>query len=674
MPKNELNLNDYWRILRRRRWVIFIATMITFLFSAIYTSRQVPVYQAVCRMKLEPTSGSGGAGGVGGMDWAAYYPSEMMTTEAQIVPSRTVIEESLRRLGMVNETVLLKNRESLIESYRSKVSTKRGAGNVLEILVTSENPREAQAFANLVAQVYIEKTGEEKNRSKRYLRESIAEQLRLVKAKLEQAEENLLRYQTTGDIANVRGSFASRLESLKTEEEKLLRQYTNKHPRVIAIQDEVKYLESAVKSLNQSQLVMTRLSREVRVNEELYNMLNRRYKEALIDESGRIESASIIDLATQPKSPIRTRQMTNILVGIIVGLLSGSIFAFILENLDTSIATIEEVEEYLQTQVLGVIPHIIVEGEKTSLFDKISGTEHVSVSDRLIIFHQPKSPIAESYRTLQTNVKFALKQDKSFSILFTSTGLREGKSMTVANYALACAQAGGNERVLLIEADLRRPIVHRIFGIEQHPGLTDILIGRHEWREVVRGTTDILLGDLDREKALQLKGIENLSILPSGLIPHNAVEILNSKQMDNFLQEMKKEFDIVILDCAPTLPVADSIVLAPKVDGVVIVYRVGRTARGALKRTKTQLQSAGANILGIVLNDIRAAELETADYYHYYHRYYYGADKAEVTLQEKIQKWITKTSEFVNRLTNKQKTDKKESYFTRNKTKKNKNV
>jgi len=625
MARYELGLYDYWRILRRRKKIIFITVILSVFFTLISSSFSRRIYSATARLRVERQTT------VASLltDWVSYYPGDIIATEIQIALSRETIENALSRLGKITPNMTEIERERVISITRSKISVTRGEGNIIEIRASSEDPKEAQLLANAVSEAYVERSSQIRTQNRRHLREAITYQLLQVKKDLEQAEENYNRFRVTGDVKGLRDSIVSRIESLRLELQRLYRQYTPQHPQVVALQDEIRYLEGSLKSLEKEDLILTRLAREVRIQEDLYNLLNRRAKEALIAESERVDAAAIIDRASLPMVPVAPKYSINILFAISIGSVLGSIFAIIAENLDTSIARIEEVEEYLQLPVLGVIPTIVEE----YLFEE-AAQEKVPPEERfeeravkkLIIYCKPKAPIVEAYRTLEINIRIALSEKtKPITLLFTSTGLQEGKSITATNYVLAAAQAGQGEKVLLVEGDLRRPIIHKIFGIESTPGLTEIIIGRYKWKDVVRKTTDILLGALSRDKLLQTPGIENISIIPSGVLPRNPIELLRSHRMKALISEFKQEYDIIVFDCAPVLPVGDVLVLGSEVDGVVLVYRVGRVARGALYRAKVQLAAAGCRVLGVALNDIRASDLEVADYYHYYYRYYYGS-------------------------------------------------
>jgi capsular exopolysaccharide synthesis family protein len=319
------------------------------------------------------------------------------------------------------------------------------------------------------------------------------------------------------------------------------------------------------------------------------------------------------------------------MVGLAIGILLGFALAFVVEAMDTSIGTIEDVERTTGLSVLGVIPSIAVDEEEAAVGEKSIVTfdpERVRTRDvkgrlmeldtavrkeeegstlfkpQLITFHDPKSPISEAYRTLRTNVQFKGLLGSAKTLTVTSSGPHEGKTTTLCNLAVAMAQAG--QKVLAVGCNLRRPALHKILGIRKKPGVTDILIGARSWQEVVQPT-----------------GIENLDAFCSGPIPPNPSELLGSPEMTELIRQLREAYDIVIFDCPPVLPVTDAAVLSSKVDSVLMVYYVGRAAREALLRAKVQLENVGARILGVVLNHI-PAEGRLGYSYYYYHYHYYG--------------------------------------------------
>ncbi len=224
-------------------------------------------------------------------------------------------------------------------------------------------------------------------------------------------------------------------------------------------------------------------------------------------------------------------------------------------------------------------------------------------STSLVIHADPKSPVAEAYRILRTNIEFSSTDRKIKVILVTSSGPAEGKTTTAANMAIAMAEA--NRRVLLIDCDLRKPAIHRMFGLVNVKGLTNILVEGLEYDDITNVTE-----------------VENLEIITSGPKPPNPAELLGSQRMKEFLDKVREDYDMVIIDAPPILPVTDAAVLSQYVDGVVLVAGYGLTTFDAAVQAKASLQKVNARILGVVLNGVPAGKQGGYYYYYYYYDEY----------------------------------------------------
>lgn len=314
-------------------------------------------------------------------------------------------------------------------------------------------------------------------------------------------------------------------------------------------------------------------------------------------QSAELESATIapyiqvVETATVAgRIGITTRQ--RVVVGLLVGLFLGTVIAFFLEYLDQTIKTASDVERALKIPVLGLIP-----------FDP-RGARHARDGRRrgalaLITNAAPDDPTSEAYRVLRTNVTFVSAEQRALQLIcVTSAGPSEGKSTTAANLAITLAQQGSH--TLLVDADLRRPQVHRAFNLVQEPGLTDILIGNSAAREAIRPNV-----------------IKGLDVLPGGALPPNPSELLGSEAMHRLLGELRAQYDTIIFDTPPALAVTDATVLGTNADGVILVIRVGETDEPAAQRAVEAFRRVQARVAGAVLNGVE----KTRDRYYYY---YYG--------------------------------------------------
>jgi capsular exopolysaccharide synthesis family protein len=222
-----------------------------------------------------------------------------------------------------------------------------------------------------------------------------------------------------------------------------------------------------------------------------------------------------------------------------------------------------------------------------------------TANQRPIITHSnPKSPISEAYRTLRTNIQFSAIDEDMNIIMITSAGPGEGKSTTISNLAVVYAQSG--KRVLIIDADLRKPTMHHTFNISNRKGLTNLLTGQSTIDEVIVSS-----------------GIENLFILASGPIPPNPSEILSSKRMKNLMEELSRNFDTILIDAPPTLAVTDSQIIAARCKGVLLVIDSGKVKREIAQKAKASLERVNARILGVVLNNVNRSSGEVYYYYYY---------------------------------------------------------
>jgi non-specific protein-tyrosine kinase len=301
----------------------------------------------------------------------------------------------------------------------------------------------------------------------------------------------------------------------------------------------------------------------------------------LLGETG-VNVLTVIEEAPLPADPVGPQWPVQVALAAAIGLLLAVGAAFLIEYLDETLRTSEDLEQATGMATLGAISRI--HGDRTSR--------------RLITTLEPKSHISEAYRTLRTNLRFSSPDRSLHKIMVTSPGALEGKSTMTSNLAVVLAQDG--KVVVLIDADLRRPMQHRIFQVENSQGLSDLLVD----------------GEGLIEGRLQDTGIENLRLLTSGPLPPNPSELLGSQSMGRLIERLEGAADLVLFDVAPVLPVTDAAVLAPQVDGVLLIAEAGRTRRGEAKRAAENLRRVGANLVGTALNRVKVAG---RSWYYYNH-------------------------------------------------------
>jgi len=371
-----------------------------------------------------------------------------------------------------------------------------------------------------------------------------------------------------------------------------------------------------------SQLVS--MQNVVKEKQELTSTLRKQLQDVEVQQRERVEEISFVERAKTAAAEAQRSAYYTAVIGVLIGLLLGGVFAFVLESMDTSIGTIEDVERYIKSNVLGIIPHLETEDVllrlKREHFPSNTTEEDLHKFARLTTHFDSKSVASESYRTLRTNLGSIMARTNKKVILISSSVIQEGKTTSCANLAVAFAQAG--RKTLLIDGDIRRPAVDKIFGVEKIPGLSDFLLGSHDLKDCTRAIGDFILGKFGLNASQVTPGLEYLHVIPAGTSVDNPTGILNSPAMDKLLLEVRQDFDVVVMDVSPILPVADAFILAPKVDGVILTYQIGRVARDVLRRSKLRVESVGGTIWGIIMNDIQAEiDYRQGDFQYYHDQY-----------------------------------------------------
>jgi len=722
----EMNLRDYWLIVRRRRTIIIASTVLVALLSFGFVRQKVAIYQATSAVKFEQSTQLSGLL----VEVLSYSSADSIETQVTIIKSYPILEEVAKRLGYLKETSSgtaareSKSYWAALDSINGKVKVARVPNtSILEITATSTKPREAQDLANATAEAYRDYNKALRNSRVTEARRFIESQLKDVEARSRRTEAEIWAFreanriiapgaessvllslftQVRGDIEKARqqrieleaiqqrltrpgaadGSdrifiessnpamqkLQATLSELLLERNNLALEVTDKHPRLQALDDRIREVRSEMRREVAAQIAMLRnreeflnrqigelqqknrelptlelslqrLQREAKTNDDLLALLKTKHQEALIKEAEQIEEVSIVRPATEPDAPIGGETTNTILVGAVLGLSLGLVLAFVRETLDTSIGTIEDVEAYLGVPVLGVVPHIDSRETVQRILERRPALAEIDpealLSHSLLITHfDPKSPVAEAYRTLRTNIQFARMERSGKVLVVSSPTLQEGKTTTIVNLALTMAQSG--QKTLLIGANMRRPSIHRFFGIEREPGLSNILVGSAQWRDCIRTVADILMGRFEMEDIMAAPGLDNLHIIEAGPVPANPSELLSTPAMTGFLHSVRDVYDVVLVDTPPILPVTDSAIVASQADGVVLVYQAGKVGRLVLKRAKVHVENVGGKVWGVVLNDVKT---EIAGYaYTQYYTHYYGEETVVDRRKDQLQR------------------------------------
>jgi non-specific protein-tyrosine kinase len=453
-----------------------------------------------------------------------YTAQDLAQTYATIAARRTIREATMEALGL-----------TWLPEYSA---TPVANTQLLEIRVVDTDPQRAAAVAN-----------------------ELAKQLILQSPGGRGAEEQVRQAFVKSQLDDLEAS----IEATKAE---------------IARQQELLAGMFSAREIADTQSQIAALQQKLSADQSNYGQLL-----AFLGE-GSVNSLSIVEPAVVPAAPSGPGKVRTLLMAAAVGLVLAVATAFLLEYLDDTVKTPEDIEKAMHLTMLAGISRI--PGEKAE--------------ERLITVKHPKSPISEAYRVLRTNLQFSSLDRPLRTLVVTSANPTEGKSTTVANLGAVMAQAG--KRVIIIDSDLRRPVQHRIFGVENREGLTEAL----------------LLPDF-RDGHLKQTGVENLRLLNTGALPPNPSELLGSQRMGQLIERLKEEADVILFDSPPAMAVTDASVLGTLADGVLIVVDAGRTRRNAAKETAERLRQVGANVLGAALNRLKPGR---SGYYYYY--YYYSQD------------------------------------------------
>jgi len=371
--------------------------------------------------------------------------------------------------------------------------------------------------------------------------------------------------------------------------------------RLSAIADKRGEIQAKLSQVPTQELAMQRLERDKGALEKIYMQIIEEYNRKVLEEQSVFSNVRILEAAQPNPSPISPDRFADIVTGAIAGLGIGVGIVLLLAFIDTTIHSPEDLEKN-GFVMLTAIPAIRDE-QLNVVREDITLTG--KVSSHLITQADPKSPVAEAYRSLRTGIQFASLEEQSRLILVTSSTPQEGKSTTSTNTAIVFAQSGS--KTLLIDCDLRRPIIHSVFGLSKEPGLVNCLVGNVRLDEAIYSTL-----------------IPNLDVLPSGSIPPNPSELLGSRRMRDLLDELRERYDTVVIDSPPTAAVTDAIILATLADLTIVVVRAHKTKLEFLQKTREDLERVFVSPLGVVLNDFDVSQSYGSAYKYYRYYKYYG--------------------------------------------------
>ncbi|MEW5717979.1 MAG: polysaccharide biosynthesis tyrosine autokinase [Chloroflexota bacterium] len=520
-----MELKHYWSIIWKWMWLIVLATGIAAVSSYLAVSQQPKIYQASTTLLVGQSVQS-----LNPNPSDIYTSQQLALTYVQIVKTEAILQGAVDALGLKMSPTAL----------RSMVNASIVQGTqLIDLRVVDTDPPRAQAIADELARQLILQGPAAKEEELAQSRDFVKKQADDLQKKIEEGQKKINELQGSIQVTSS------------------AREIAEKQQQIMTLQGQI----------NQWQLTYA----------SMLNYLSPRSPNYL----------TVIEPARLPASPIAPNVPTTVLLAAAIGALLAVGGAFLIEYIDDTIKSPDDVAHSLKLAVLALIARI---GGDTP-------------EEKLVTALYPRSSHAEAYRLLRTNIQVADVDKPVKTILITSPNPVEGKSVTAANLAVAMAQAG--LRTVLIDADLRRPSQHRLFRFTNDLGLTTGLM-----------QLEPSLNGYVRETE-----VENLYVITSGNLPPNPAELLASKRMQRLLEALQEYSDVIVIDTPPCLPLADAAILARRVDGVLLVVGAGSTRREAAVKAKETLERTGGRILGVVLNRVNSRGSG-----YYYHSYYYTED------------------------------------------------
>ncbi|GAB4499056.1 MAG: hypothetical protein OHK0052_13400 [Anaerolineales bacterium] len=528
------DLRRYIGMLIQWWWIIVLATVVAALGSFLVSIQMTPVYRASATMLINEAPSSRSN------EYTAILTSERLTqTYSQMVTMQPVLEGVIERLGLGSAGI-----EPAKLASDISVSPVRDT-QLIEVSVEDTDPNRAALIANTLIMVFSDQNRAMQVDRYTVSKTSLEQQLRDLEARIEQINT---------DIQNT--------------------------PKTVENQSEISRLETTATQYRQT-----------------YANLLLSLEQVRLSEAQSVSSVVLAEPARTPQSPIRPRTVQNTLLAAVVGAMLAFGVIFLIEALDDTVKTPEDITHAFGVPVLGII------------------ATHDDQPGSPITVSHPRSPVSEAFRTLRTNMQFASVDHPLRTLLITSPSPADGKSTVAVNLGVVFAQSARN--VILLDADLRRPTIHKRMNLVNRQGLSALFVQPN----------------IRIDGMLQKTPTSNLDILTSGDLPPNPAELLGSEKMHAILEHLKEQATMVIIDSPPIMAVTDAAVLSSRVDGVIVVIKPGSTKTAALRHTLEQLQRVNARILGVVVNNVEMSRTRYAYYYSRYYAYYdyYGRGKAEKT-------------------------------------------
>ena len=602
---NEVSLYDYLEVIKRHIWWGVFAGLLCFATSIFYIFFWTkPVYRATALIEIEAA-------------YSVLSPVGSLTvpkveTHIQLIKDQAVLFKALQELGIVTETISPAERERRIKDFaKPLILSQKEKTALIEINYEHPDPAQAARIVNTIGKVYQEKLLEDKEQKTDCRGVFIKQQLNEVTRQLNALEQKLQEMKVRGQGPEKTEALARQLAQIELSYMTESTRLGIKHPTVVGLEEEMGGLKKQMEQLSPSDLIYLETLREKTLNENLYNLLNTSLKQIQIELADKTVPARVVSWALIPGQPFKPDKKMNLIAGALISLIIGLVIIFLRQALDLSLDTPERLEEYLKVPVLVTVP-------------RFKRWSQPKTSPPTITYSRDEQDLMERLRQLE--IKVSPPGLLGGTILaVVSPAKASGKTTMLAYYGRAAAEDG--KKVLLIDADLRAPRLHKIFTLSRDPGLTDILRDGLPLTKVIQNIPlsyavphpDVTSGD-----GQQRAGVAStLNIIPAGQTTNAPLRLLSAPRFDNLLATIRQSYDLILIDSAPIFSAAETSVLCQKTDGYLLVHKPSRLDRYLLGRFKSQFMTGLKDkCWGIVLNHAR---YQSADYYSYY-RYYKEAE------------------------------------------------
>ena len=619
-PVPEVDLRELMRVVMKHGRLIALVTAWVLGLSLLYCLLAPKTWQAEVTIKI-PDGGSS-SDSLKQLTVLADSSNDPIETYQQIAQSvnvgtRVALAVSLTAQDeYANCNGDLEKAAAKLLEHVTVANIKRS--NLLSIKVQAKDPVFVAKLANTWAQAFIDANLDFSRSGAHSRRVFIEGQLVEVKERLVQGEDGMRRFSESSGRVSGLGAAGSdgatlliklqdRITTLTIERATVVERYSPDHPHRKEVEASLKEAQSeynrALAALPKTELAFARLSREVKVDETVYNLLLERLQEARLAENVDESGIVVVDQALVPRIPVWPKSLLVLVGAVFVGLMLGVVSAWAVETIRDEVGGEDELARQTRLPVLGLVPDWRSEGQSAPEHGRHDPSYLVSAPRFRHTFY------SESFKQLRTNINYAQLNHDIKALAVLSPGSEEGKTLANANLALTLAQSG--KKVCLIDADLRKPSVHKVFGV----------------KPTAQQGLPLLLSGQGQAGGMLVKGpVPGLWLLPCGVKPPNPSELLGSPRLGYWLKWLKSRYDYVIFDAAPILPVTDSVALSTQLDGVLLLARFEQTRRSEVQRSLDVLGRVNARVLGTVLNSVDMKKY--AYTYGYGRRYYaYGQGK-----------------------------------------------